>query len=241
MGRTLVLRKCLEHDDCQLQQLNGGEWEHTPAARHVAERLSLGPESQQVLEAQLANALGTTRELASGLQTKGERADSLLARLDGATRQLASSSAILQESLYLAAQLRAERAKAEGAAAALRVGGERAQRATEHVDERAHALEVLEGHVEGALARAQETLVHLSEKTDRVDASVARLDDYVEKLNRVQGLYDTVTQLGERWKNDVAALNSRMNGLDHDLKHERQERLDNTLKVQRQFREVNRA
>jgi hypothetical protein len=39
-GRSVVLKKCGQHDECQLQQVNGGEWEHTPRQTPLSTRLA---------------------------------------------------------------------------------------------------------------------------------------------------------------------------------------------------------
>jgi septal ring factor EnvC (AmiA/AmiB activator) len=95
-----------------------------------------------------------------------------------------------------------------------------------------------EARLDDALARAQEVLGRLSERSARVEASSTRLDEYVEKLNRIQGLYDLVTSLSEQWQIESDRAAERDAELERQVKHERQERLDNYAKVQRQFRTV---
>lgn len=47
----LKLRKCEEHDDCQLQQIDDGDWEHTPKDTPFQERFggSLTPAQEALL------------------------------------------------------------------------------------------------------------------------------------------------------------------------------------------------
>src|SRR5688572_2495344 len=57
--RALRLRKCAEHEDCQLQKVDDGDWEHTPSKRTIGERLAPAKE----LERQLSDALSRVDDL----------------------------------------------------------------------------------------------------------------------------------------------------------------------------------
>lgn len=172
------------------------------------------------------------------LAEKAAQADSLLARLDDSTRLLHEVEQTLRTASADAKVLEDERVKADVVRSALRAGSEQAERALFFADKRLLALGDLSKTVEEALGRATDILTRLSEKADRVDASTVRLDEYVEKLNKVQDLYNAVNGLGEQLRVDVAMLLDRVGQLDHDLRHERSERLQDNAKTQRQFREV---
>ena len=87
MGRTHALRKCGEYEDCQLQSLNGGEWQHTPAKRSVATRLNLNEQEQERLGAQLRSQLATANTLTNTLQERVALVDALWADLDPSIRE----------------------------------------------------------------------------------------------------------------------------------------------------------
>lgn len=78
----LRLRKCRLHEDCQLQRLDGGPWEHTPASVRLKERVPvITPEDYRKLEKRLRGAeydLRQLNEVVAGLvhdldKERGER------------------------------------------------------------------------------------------------------------------------------------------------------------------------
>lgn len=204
MGRTLALRKCGEHEDCQLQSLNGGEWQHTPAKRSVAARLNLSDQEQERLAAQLRAQLGTTTTLTSTLREKIALADVLLDDLDPKTRERLEAE--LADEVGKVSDLRTrmgeQLARSEARLAHLDEGT-RHLPVVQRLHEEAQRLgEVLNGEQSELEAKAH----RLGRDLERFDRFTTKLEDAVRASNEASEratrdaavAAETATHLGER-------------------------------------------
>jgi chromosome segregation ATPase len=166
----LVLRKCGEHENCQLQKLDDGDWEHTPSKRTIKERLA--PVEQ--LEQQLSEALTRVDDLRLMLNDIGRESEDALDRV----------RADIPDAKDLKAELSKELTKTQ----------EIRRVATEVVDRSATALSDIQAHAarlprvldllaEGELSgvRAQETVKTAQNALQRLERLSHRLASAVNK------------------------------------------------------------
>ncbi len=102
MPKILTLRKCGEHEDCQLQKVDDGDWEHTPSKRTLKERLAPIRE----LELQLSAALSRVDELRLMLGDIKRESGAALDKVRADIPEVKDLRAQLQESLFKADYLR---------------------------------------------------------------------------------------------------------------------------------------
>lgn len=95
MARRVTLRKCPDHPDCQLQQIDGGEWEHTPAKRTLRERLSKHDLLSDRLQAELSKA----EELRRMLSDIGRESKDAVAKATAGLPNVGDLRAELREGL----------------------------------------------------------------------------------------------------------------------------------------------
>lgn len=104
MGQVLKLRKCEEHESCQLQSVDGGDWQHTPADTHIASRFSkLSDAQRETLERitqemeRAQNTRAWAEESALRVISLEERCARLEARLAGLQGETQLKLLVLQE------------------------------------------------------------------------------------------------------------------------------------------------
>lgn len=238
MGRTLTLRKCGEHEDCQLESVNGGEWRHTPARTTLARRLARKPEDIEALESKLAGEVGAAIDLRVRLGERLLYLESRLRQLEDSLGALPLVKRLHDEAARIGEALGGSQAELLSKSNRLGRDVERLDRLTTKLEESADEAKERSIKAQQDAASAAETAVHLGERTSRLDAALSRLDDYLEKLSRIDAVLQAVADNKAYLESLVEKLGLRLDDVEHDIRHERSERRLDTSKHQRQLREV---
>ena len=113
---------------------------------------------------------------------------------------------------------------------------ERASGKAEHLDARGLELRHLEEHLASSMGDAAELVVRLTERAVRASALLDRLDEGIDRLARVEAVYQAVADADAARRTDSKELHDRLNALQHALDQERTERLQATYKGERTAR-----
>lgn len=169
-GRTVSLRKCPDHDDCQLQQVNDGEWEHTPRRTSLAARLAPPLPDRAKLEDEAAEVTARARTAGAAVANAAARADHIL-------RQVAARRLELDD---LRAQL--ER-RMPDTLAGIEDRGARLAEIAEGLSGTVNALAERAGNVQ-RLERVDELWSAVEEARSEWQAAVAALSSRLDDLER---------------------------------------------------------
>lgn len=242
MGRTLTLRYCGEHQDCQIQSIDGGRGEHTPAVRTLSQRLDDDSPAIKDLERRAVELLGRLADATTGLAEKDEKAGDLLraaqagrdqmALLERASAQVVAGAEVVSEGTRRTAQMLGR----------LESGLQNASAIGERLETRRRELEATEGQLVDTLARGQMLVATLTEQQRQLSAELFRFDAQVdaraERLRRVDALFDVIADARAELGGQITALDERANELGRLITKERDERLADGGKVQRQLRNI---
>lgn len=240
MGRTLTLRKCGEHEDCQLQSLNRGPFEHTPVTRSVADRLRLGPESQRALEATLAEQIGSARNLTVTLEETTERSRAQTGAIADALQHLPRVLELTERAEAALQRIDLLRQGMDARAAQLATSVERVDRMEGRLAARQHDVERAARTAVEARTVAEGVATRLTERLHHANALLDRGDDLTTKLGRIDAVLEAVAQFEERIEGVLAGLAKRLGEVERQIDLEREQRIQDTAKHQRQLGEVMR-
>lgn len=235
MSRRVTLRKCSEHDNCQLQRVNDGDWEHTPARRSLEDRLS-GRVSSEALKKELRQEIGRASYLKGLLEEiRGDYGTSL-ADLKAEAAGLPKVMDLWRKGEKLGEYLYSRLKVAEEAL-------ERLERALQRADTQAARQAAIQDRLEKAEERAKESrrqadeaLAHATERLDRAEALLITLQERKSQLDRVDAVYDAVDELSNQLRVAIAAMQSSDRETRRQIEHERHERILAHEKTQRQIR-----
>lgn len=188
MGRQIVLRKCSEHEHCQIQSTNGGEWEHTPDTRPLRQRLQPAP-SPDNLEARLASEIAAAGELAGRLRAKDQRAEDLLYGLDTRAARLGQLEGIRQQVADGHARLLTSVESTSQAAAALATRVEQAEALLTRLSDYSRELGGVEQRLTDAQVRNEEIADRLSTLTLRNEQALSELQERAKRLAQIESTY----------------------------------------------------
>lgn len=242
MGRTLTLRFCGEHEDCQIQSIDGGRGEHTPAVRTLSQRLNDSGPAVKDLERRAAELLGRLSDTATGLIEKDREASNLLRAAEAGRGQLAELGRASARVSAAADGVTEDALRGSQMLGALHTGIQNASALLDRLDTRRRELESTEGDLVDTLARGQALVATLSEQERQLRAELFRFDGQVEvraeRLQRVEALFDVVSDVRTELQTQLSSLDERSNELERRIGKEREERLAQGDKVQRQLRNI---
>lgn len=234
MAKTVRLRKCGEHPDCQLESLNDGPWTHTPRTRTLKERLEQRPDEDR-LKRQLSKGIARVGELAQQLRDQHSKADQLLSRVELGTEGLPQVVALQAEAAATGERLAEGQLAMQALSLRLSHMTDNAAHLLDSVDARIREIHNAEHRIDQTVANSEETLSHIVEKIDRVESLLRHLEDRRVQFNKVDEVFAAVQQLRTSLKLESEAWEKQFNRLVFDLNREREERLASHAKTQRQL------
>ncbi len=229
-GSTVVLRKCGEHEGCQLESRDDGPWRHTPASRPLVERLTQRPEAQKALELRLAGEVSAASKLRTRLVEQAEGVTQRLGRLDDVVALLPKVETRHREAEAVGDRLSDLQDETELLALRLRHALERVDAVEGELQHRVSQVERAQDCNVEVIAGAEQRAVGLEERLLRADGFLRRADDLVGKLGRLDDVLAAVSASEDMLLSGLARVHNRVDAVAHDIAHERAERLQATEK-----------
>ena len=229
-GSTVVLRKCGEHEGCQLESRNDGPWRHTPASRPLVERLTQRPEDQGALRLRLAGEVSAANKLRTLLSEQVEGVTQRLGQLDDVVALLPKVETRHREAAAVGERLAELQRDTEVLAVRLRAALERVDAVETTLQHRISQVERAQEQNTEVIAEGEQRAIGLQERLLRADGFLQRADDLVGKLSRLDEVLAVVRASEDSTRGALGRVNARIDAVAHDIAHERAERLEATEK-----------
>ena len=225
MARTVRLRKCGEHPDCQLESLNDGPFEHTPKNRTVEERFQRSSDRDR-LEHDLGEGIARADKLAQLLADQRSKADDILSRIEHEAAGLPRLTALqrdlrrgITQSSELSNLLKQQHAKAEELISRVQAGTEGLPQV---VALQADAARTGERLAEGQLA-LEALALRLAHMADNATHLLDEVDDRLREIRNAEDRIDTTLGKAEEFLSHISERMARVESLFEYLEQRRSE------------------